>query len=585
MAKSKLLKISHGPLPGAQESCLTLQLLLSSQEVSQVLKSQERLRSTLPWFKASLNPNSSDEVKAGEYIVQLARALLNELGGLIATANCQAMDEGVMLTLGYHQAKIAAQAIAYALGLALAPENLSALGVTQQVEAFWNEARPFTPDPIARVLITEAQKAHLPVRPYHWPSRQWLFGWGTRSESFFEAAPSSDSHAGRKLSSDKQLCKLFATACGFKVLPSQRVANLTDLEKAGKAVGFPCVVKPVQGTQGKGVSTNIPNPNELYKAWKLAQESRPGDVLVEQFAEGEVYRLMVIRGKFVSSIVRPRPSIQADGQSTILQLAEKRNQLLAAGLRPSSYGRPTPLDPLFVDCLRRQGFRPESVPASGRTIYLRDVPLVSKGATGIADVTALTHPDIKAAAIDLSVMLGLDCSGIDLLTADISQPDKSFFLEINGTPEIRVMVLAGMPADEVVRQILGPKPARIPTLLMVTPKDKQGEIALALEQKQGLGWSLAGKAGIGARHLSTELTSCYDHLELLVRNPSVHALSVAIAPEDLVTFGLPLDRWDQIVLTHGASLTPEFTAWLSQQTKTLEIWADLSKLKATIEAL
>ena len=89
MAKSKLLKISHGPLPGAQESCLTLQLLLSSQEVSQVLKSQERLCSTLPWFEASLNPNSSDEVKAGEYIVQLARALLNELGGLIATATCQ----------------------------------------------------------------------------------------------------------------------------------------------------------------------------------------------------------------------------------------------------------------------------------------------------------------------------------------------------------------------------------------------------------------------------------------------------------------------------------------------------------------
>ena len=565
---------------------MTLELQLTSQEVSQTLKGQPRLtRTLLPWLEITLSPSASDEVKAGEFIVQLARALLNEHGGVITTATCQPSGANLNLTLGYHQPKVSAQALACALGIALNAENLSAQQIAQQVEALWKEAHPFTPDPIAHLLITEAQKAGLPVRPYHWPTRQWLFGWGARSETFFEAAPRSDSHAGRNLSSDKQLSKLLATACGFKVLPSYRVANVNDLEKAASTVGFPCVVKPIQGKQGKGVTTNISSLAELREAWRLAQQLRPVDVLVERYAEGEVYRLMVIRGEFFCSIIRPRPSVLADGQSTLLQLAQKRNQPLVAKSRPSSFSKPTPLDQLFVDCLRRQGFKPDSIPEAGRKIYLRDAPLVGHGATDIADVTEQTHPNIKAAAVDLSNMLGIDCSGIDLISTDISQETSSYFLEINGTPGVRLMTEAGMPAQEVALKILGPKPARIPTLLVVAPTTNQEGLLQALQQKPGLGWSLGGKVGIGARHLATEQTLAHDHIELLVRNPSIKALASVLEPETLIALGLPLDHWDRILLTPQANLPSDITQWLQQQGDVLEMSADLPKLTAAIRDL
>lgn len=366
------------------------------------------------------------------------------------------------------------------------------------------------------------------------------------------------------------MSKLLATASGFKILPSQRVANINDLEKAGVAVGFPCVVKPIQGKQGKGVTTNIPNQKELREAWNLAQQTRPSDVLVEQFNEGDVYRLMVIRGKFICSMIRRRPFVQGDGQSTIQQLAETRNLPLIAQQRPSHYGGPAPLDGLFHNCLRRQGFKAESVPEAGRKIYLRDIPLVLEGATDVTDVTQQVHPNLMAAAVDLANMLGIDCAGIDVISADISQETFSYFLEINGTPGIIGMSKLCMTAQEATRLVLGPKPSSIPTLLVVAPAAHQAELMQALQEKAGLGWSCGGKVGIGTRFLSTELTSSYDHLELLVRNPSVHALAVVLEPEVLIHLGLPLDRWDRIAVTADVNLTAEFTAWLKMQSKITE---------------
>ncbi|HEY8592078.1 MAG TPA: formate-dependent phosphoribosylglycinamide formyltransferase [Sphingomicrobium sp.] len=58
-----------------------------------------------------------------------------------------------------------------------------------------------------------------------------------------------------------------------------------DAIAAGTAVGFPCVVKPVMSSSGKGQST-AGNADELGKAWDYAVEKMRGDrprVIVEEF--------------------------------------------------------------------------------------------------------------------------------------------------------------------------------------------------------------------------------------------------------------------------------------------------------------
>jgi phosphoribosylglycinamide formyltransferase 2 len=67
-----------------------------------------------------------------------------------------------------------------------------------------------------------------------------------------------------------------------------RFANSKDeLVAATKAVGFPCVIKPIMSSSGKGQSV-IKNESEIDDAWKYAQEgsrSGEGKIIVEGFID------------------------------------------------------------------------------------------------------------------------------------------------------------------------------------------------------------------------------------------------------------------------------------------------------------
>ncbi|TWH76459.1 formate-dependent phosphoribosylglycinamide formyltransferase [Azomonas agilis] len=102
---------------------------------------------------------------------------------------------------------------------------------------------------------------------------------------------------------------------GFTVIPSARAAHLTmnregirrlaaeelglptspyffadteaDYRKAAETLGFPCVVKPIMSSSGKGQSV-LKGPEDLATAWQYAQEggrAGKGRVIVEGFIE------------------------------------------------------------------------------------------------------------------------------------------------------------------------------------------------------------------------------------------------------------------------------------------------------------
>lgn len=58
-----------------------------------------------------------------------------------------------------------------------------------------------------------------------------------------------------------------------------------EFEKACQSIGFPCVVKPIMSSSGKGQST-VKDPLGLKPAWKYAQKGARGDgnkVIIEEF--------------------------------------------------------------------------------------------------------------------------------------------------------------------------------------------------------------------------------------------------------------------------------------------------------------
>lgn len=61
--------------------------------------------------------------------------------------------------------------------------------------------------------------------------------------------------------------------------------NLQELESASASVGFPCVIKPIMSSSGKGQSVAT-SPSQIKKSWEIATQGSRGDVqkvIVEEF--------------------------------------------------------------------------------------------------------------------------------------------------------------------------------------------------------------------------------------------------------------------------------------------------------------
>lgn len=83
----------------------------------------------------------------------------------------------------------------------------------------------------------------------------------------------------------KAIRDLAAKELGLRTADYRYANSLEELQEAVKAVGMPCVVKPLMSSSGKGQSV-IREENDIEKAWNYAQSGKRGDqteVIVEAF--------------------------------------------------------------------------------------------------------------------------------------------------------------------------------------------------------------------------------------------------------------------------------------------------------------
>lgn len=81
--------------------------------------------------------------------------------------------------------------------------------------------------------------------------------------------------------------RLAAEELGLKTSPYCFAESRDEFEEAIKEIGWPCVVKPIMSSSGKGQST-VRDKGEIEKAWNLAQQggrTGGGKVIVEGFVD------------------------------------------------------------------------------------------------------------------------------------------------------------------------------------------------------------------------------------------------------------------------------------------------------------
>ena len=244
-----------------------------------------------------------------------------------------------------------------------------------------------------------------------------------------------------------------------------------DLQETIDDIGYPIVIKPLDGNHGKGASINVINWEDAVKGLQHAKEySRR--VIVEKFITGFDFRILVINNEVIAAAQRVPAHVVGDGKQTIQELIDKTNEDPRRG-----YGHENVLTEITIDhsterLIENAGYTLSSVIEKDETLYLKSTANLSTGGTSV-DVTDLMHPENVFIAERISRVIGLDICGIDIMAPNLTQSLKEnggVVLEVNAAPGFRMHLAPseGLPrnvAAPVIDMLYPPgKPSRIPII-------------------------------------------------------------------------------------------------------------------------
>src|SRR6185369_13063123 len=149
--------------------------------------------------------------------------------------------------------------------------------------------------PSTRSIVEAAKARRIPANRLDKYSLVQL-GHGSKQRRIRAAETDQTGAIAQSIAQDKDLTRKLLQSAGVPTPVGFPVANAADAwETATDWVGLPVVVKPQDGNQGKGVTTNLSTQEAVYAAYEAAVAISPS-VIVEKYAPGDDYRMLVIGG-------------------------------------------------------------------------------------------------------------------------------------------------------------------------------------------------------------------------------------------------------------------------------------------------
>jgi cyanophycin synthetase len=243
------------------------------------------------------------------------------------------------------------------------------------------------------------------------------------------------------VSNDKPFTNSLLRDAGVKVPDGKAFSwkQRSDAVRFGLSIA-PCVTKPCNGAFGVGVSVNLSSPRQIRRGFAMAELF--GDVLVEQFAAGDNYRALVLRGRCISIVRRQLAAVIGDGRSTIAELISQENSR-----RQGSLLRPLRADRATARFLHCRGLSLESIPTERKSVSLASVCNYQHG-TSYAECLTDAHPEIISAAERAALAVEAVVSGVDVISADIRKPDY-IVNEVNTMPLLLIHYAAPNHRDPI----------------------------------------------------------------------------------------------------------------------------------------
>ena len=289
--------------------------------------------------------------------------------------------------------------------------------------------------------IAQNQKIH--IMPVDIVSGIWQVGVCGDSRLFRHSSNDRDSHLGALVAQNKSSASILLKKLGCRV-PAEISLGVGQLSEflhgdVAQTVSYPCVVKPVNGDGGKGVTAYIQNvvvlENALYKARKYTNKA----LLIQEQILGDDYRLYCIDGCLTHAVRKQPPSLIGNGKDSVEKLLALENvlrsKMIDNGLYCSLLQRG---DPEFDEHLANAGYGWSDVPEPNVLIRLRSNSNVKTG--GIRTVIPIhsVHPRLKRQCENVAKTFRLNVCGIDYITTDITKDpflSSGAFIEVNAVPD------------------------------------------------------------------------------------------------------------------------------------------------------
>ncbi|MFI5254936.1 MAG: acetate--CoA ligase family protein, partial [Candidatus Limnocylindrales bacterium] len=294
--------------------------------------------------------------------------------------------------------------------------------------------------PSTQALIDEAEQRDIPwIRLDRFSLIQ--LGQGVFQQRIRATMTSRTSAIAVDIASDKGLTNQLLSAAGLPVPRSTVVDTEDAAARAAAAIGFPCVVKPLDGNHGRGVNLDLRDEAAVRRAFPLAlAQSRGGDVVVESFVAGNDYRCLVIGGKVAAIAERIPARVVGDGVHTVRELVAIENSDPRRGIGHEKVLTKIATDAAAEGLVVAQGWTMDAVPPRGTPVKLALTGNMSTGGTSI-DRTIEAHPENAEIAETAARVVGLDVAGIDFIVPDIAIPVREqggAIVEVNAAPGFRM---------------------------------------------------------------------------------------------------------------------------------------------------
>lgn len=410
-------------------------------------------------------------------------------------------------------------------------------------------------------------------------------GYGVNQMRFQATITCKTSNIAVDIACNKEETKRMLDLASIPVASGSICVDEEDLENTIKKIGYPIVLKPLDGNHGKGASINVVTWEDAVAGLAYAQKySRR--VIVEKFITGYDFRVLVIDNKLVAAAKREPAHVKGDGKHTIQQLIEETNKDPRRGYGHENVLTEIAVDRDTLDLLEKLQYTLETIPAKDEVVYLKSTANLSTGGTSV-DVTDMMHPENIFLCERISRVIGLDICGVDIMAQNLTEPLKvngGCILEVNAAPGFRMHLAPseGLPrnvASPVIDMLYPPgKPSRIPIIAVTGTNGKTTTTRLIAHIVKNNGYRVGFTTSDGI-YVQNHLMEKGDttgpvSAEYILKDPTVEFAVLETARGGILRSGLGFSRCDIGVITN----IQEDHLGLSD----IHTLDDLARVKATV---